>query len=85
MKVEVETNSEGREDVELEGDDWGHKRDGRDHISYWRETGPHIENLQLMELCQWDGKIQTSWCRETDANSWADEILPLRWKNLWTS
>ena len=42
----------------------------------------HIENLQLMELCQWDGKIQTSWCRETDANSWADEILPLRCKNL---
>ena len=48
MKVEVETNSEGREDVELEGDDWGHKRDGRDHISYWRETGPQIEILQLM-------------------------------------
>ena len=42
---------------------------------------PCPENLQLMELCHWAGKIQISWCRETDADSWSDEILPLRWKN----
>jgi len=34
-----------------------------------------------MELCHWAGKIQISWCRETDADYWSDEILPLRWKN----
>ena len=41
MKVEVETNDEGREDVvELEGDDWGHERDGRDHTDFSDKTLP---------------------------------------------
>ena len=33
MEVEVETNSEGREDVELVWDDWGHLRDVIDIIA----------------------------------------------------
>ena len=45
MEVEVETNSEGREDVELVWDDWGHERDVRDHTG---DGWDHVEDVVVV-------------------------------------
>ena len=45
MEVEVETNNEGREDVELVWDDWGHERDVRDHNG---DGWDHVEDVVVV-------------------------------------
>ena len=45
MEVEVETNIEVREDVELVWDDWGHDRDVRDHTG---DGWDHVEDVVVV-------------------------------------
>ena len=67
MEVEAETNSEGREDVELVSDDWGHERDIRDHVE-------DVEDVVVVGESTKSDKL-------TEAVSWTDEALPVGWRN----
>ena len=71
MEVEAETNSEGREDVELVSDDWGHERDVRDHTG---DGWDHVEDVVVVGESTKSDKL-------TEAVSWTDEALPVGWRN----
>ena len=71
MKVEVESNSEGREDVELIWDDWGHERDARDNTG---DGWDHVEDVVVVGESTKSDKL-------TEADSWTDEALPVGWRN----
>ena len=71
MEVEVETNSEGREDVELVWDDWGHESDVRDHTG---DGWDHVEDVVVVGKSTKSDKL-------TEADSWTDDALPVGWRN----
>ena len=70
MKVEVESNSEGREDVELIWDDWGHERDARDHTG---DGWDHVEDVVVVRESTKRDKLTE--------DSWTDGALPVGWRN----
>ena len=71
LEVEVETSSEGREDVELVWDDWGHERYVRDHTG---DGWDHVEAVVVVGESTKSDKL-------TAADSWTDEALPVGWRN----
>ena len=65
------SNSEGREDVELVWDDWGHERDVRDHTG---DGWDHVEDVVVVGESTKSDKL-------TESDSWTDDVLPVGWRN----
>ena len=64
------SNSEGREDVELVWDDWGHERDVRDHTG---DGWDHVEDVVVVRESTKRDKLTE--------DSWTDGALPVGWRN----